>query len=227
MSGRQRPQLLVVDVCGTLVRDDTTLGLLRHHFSRMRDRRTRVLALRALTARRSPLRVLVAVLEKFTGRHLLKRLLVGMLAGDREAEIDVSAREYAQALLENRRVTAVWERLGLPHGAERIVLASASLEPVVKALAEALGTRYVASSLEAHDGVLTGRYQADLTGKKEEAIARKYGPDVLEMPFGAFSDNLTDRDLMAKACSACVVLHRESHRERWNGMAAEYVRIDE
>lgn len=227
MTDRVPPQFFVVDVCGTLVRDDTTLGLLRHHFARTGNRRGRLLALKLSTAKWSPARFFVAVLEKATGRHLLKHFLVGMLAGDREEALALSAREYAQELIKNRRVASVWTRLVPDQVGDRIVLASASLEPVVKALAELLGARYVSSTLEHRNGVLTGRYQDDLTGRKAEAIERKYGKGLLAKPFFAISDNLSDRDLLEKACCACVVLHRESHRERWNGMVADYVRVDE
>lgn len=220
-------RVYVVDVCGTLVRDDTTLGLLHYHFSRYRQRRGRLLAIRLLTGSRSPFRSAVALLEKVTGRHLLKHLLVAMLAGDRLADLDASGRGYARRLLEERRVSAVWGRLDLPQSGDRVVLASASLEPIVKALADALGARYVSSTLQTHNGILTGRYEEDLTGKKEQAIAKKYGESLLGESFDAFSDNVTDRDLLAKACCAYVVLHRESHRERWKGLPAEYLRADE
>ncbi len=214
----------VVDVCGTLVKDDTTLGLLRCHFARCPERPLRIYILLMLTAVYSPLRLLFMVLEKLTGHHVLKHLLVRMLAGDKETALNESGQAYAQDLLKSRRIGPVWERLA-EASPSQIILASASLEPVVKALAESMGTRFVASSLEVRDGLLTGRYLEDVTGKKEVAIERKYGPVALAEPFAAFSDNLSDRPLLAKAAIACVVLHCNTHRARWMNLPADYVGV--
>lgn len=216
----------VVDVCGTLVQDDTTLGLLRHHFGRTTARPWRGKLLRALTAQRSPLRLGFALIEKISGRHVLKHVLVRMLKGDRLDALNGSAVEYASHLLDKRRVPGVWQRLGEPFSSGRVVLASASLEPVVAALAAATGARYVASTLEVRRGVLTGAYAQDLTGCKESALLGKFGAGVLAGQMCAISDNLSDRPLLEKASQACVVLHKPAHRSRWAGMNATFLQVD-
>lgn len=214
----------VVDVCGTLVHDDTTVGLLRYHFAHSQARPWRGHVLRLLTAHMSPARWAFLVLEKTTGKHWLKHVLVRLLAGDMASELDASGVAYAQELLSHRRVASVWDRLAQTSPPDQIILASASLESVVKALSHSMGTRYVASVLELRAGVLTGRYLEDLTGRKEEAIKRKFGADVMNQPFAAISDNLSDRSLLIKAYRPCVVLHRESDRARWRNLRADYVR---
>lgn len=217
----------VVDVCGTLVRDDTTLGLLRHHFARDGKRPIRYMLFMAMTARRSPLRLAFAVLEKLTCRHLLKHVAVRLLAGDEVEALNQSAAGYAARLLEHRRVVSVWTLLDVPVQSGRVVLASASLEPVVASLASALGARHVASALDHRAGVLTGRYASDLTGQKEQALIEKYGHAVLAGQVCAISDNFSDRPLLEKAAQAYVVLHRESHRQRWHGLNATFLQVDE
>ena len=217
----------VVDVCGTLVRDDTTLGLLRHHFARDENRRIRNMLFRAMTARRSPLRLAFAVLETLAGQHLLKHAAVRLLAGDAVVVLKQSAAEYAAQLLAHRRVVSVSLLLDAPVEARRVVLASASLEPVVAALASTMGVRHVASGLGQQAGILTGRYVNDLTGRKEQALIEKYGRDVLAGQVCAISDNLSDRPLLKKAAKAYVVLHRESHRQRWKGLEATFLRVSE
>jgi len=217
----------VVDVCGTLVRDDTTLGLLRHHFAREGNRRMRYMLFRAVTARRSPLRLAFAVLEKLTGQHLLKHAAVRLLAGDSVASLNQSAAEYAARLLAHRRVASVWPLLDAPVHAHRVVLASASLEPVVAALASAMGVRHVASALGQQAGILTGHYESDLTGCKEQALIEKYGRDVMAGQVCAISDNFTDRPLLESAAQAYVVLHSEIHRLRWQGLDATFLQVGE
>ena len=217
----------VVDVCGTLVRDDTTIGLVRHHLARDGDRRIRYRLFRAMTARRSPVRLAFAVLEKLTGQHLLKHAVVRLLAGDRVESLNQSATEYAARLLAQRRVASVWPLIDSPVEARRVILASASLEPVVAALASTMGARYVASGLRQQAGILTGLYASDLTGRKEQALTEKYGHDVLAGQVCAISDNFSDRPLLEKAVKAYVVLHSESHRQRWQGLNATFLQVGE
>lgn len=227
MSGYHPSSIYVVDVCGTLVREDTTLGLLRQHFRRTGRRSSRAWFFNAMTRHRSPVWFGFAVAEKLSGRHLLKHCAVRLLAGDSVESLRVSASEYATWLLSERKVTCVWQRLEKPLANSRVVLASASLDPVVAALAKAMGVGYVASSLEEKDGRLTGRYAHDLTGRKEVALVKKYGEGVRAGAECMFTDNLTDRDLVIKAKRACVVLHHPSHRERWGDVNAEFVGVDQ
>lgn len=217
----------VVDVCGTLVRDDTTLGLLRYHFRRTGSHFGRAWLFDAMTHRRSPLWFGFAVAEKLSSRHLLKHCAVRFLTGDTVESLRVSAGEYADWLLTERRVSAVWQLLEEPLVSSRVVLASASLAPVVAALADALGVDYVASSLEVKGGRFTGKYFYDLTGRKEEALVEKYGDSVLAGADYVLTDNLTDLDIVKKAKCACVVLHHPSHRERWGDVNAEFLGVDQ
>ena len=118
MTGTTLLDVYVVDVCGTLVRDDTTLGLLRHHFARDRVRPLRYTLFRAMSARRSPVRLAIAVLEKLSDQHLLKHAAVRLLAGDRVEALNLSADEYAAQLLAQRRLGDVQHIGGLGHAAD-------------------------------------------------------------------------------------------------------------
>lgn len=211
-------RLRIVDVCGTLVRDDTTLGLLDWHFSR--ERRWRLWGLRLLTARWSPLRLCVAVLERLTRRHLLKHFLVRGLRGSSLAGLEASAEGYAEWVLTHRRNHEVSALLDREPGL--LVLASASLEPVIMALAKRLDARYVGSSLEVLDGRYTGRYSRDLTGQKLPAIEALLGPVELAECL-VVTDNLSDRSLIAQAGRAFVVVHKRRHRKHWEGLDVEYL----
>lgn len=217
--------LFVTDVCGTLVYDDTTLGLLRVHFSQQPERQWRLPVLRALTAHRSPFRLGVAVIERLTSKHVLKHLLVRMLKDDTVSSLELNAEVYAQWLLENRKVPAVWDVITPAIKDKHMILASASLQPIVSALAKQLGVRFVASELESNDGVLTGRYKRDLTGLKVRALSDLIGQDLISSFYDAISDNVTDRELLNSARSAHVVLHKASHKERWAGLTATYIRL--
>ncbi len=214
-------QYRIVDVCGTLVKDDTTLGLLKWHFARSRRWRLRLLQL--YTSQSSPVRLVFVVLERVTGRHILKHQLVRWLKGDAVADVQASADQYAEWLLANRKVGDVWNLLERTGSAGPVVLASASLDPIVHAIAVRMSARHVASSLATRDGRYLGCYERDLTGQKNEALSHVLPTDWQSGNYIAISDNLTDRSLLEGAVSAYVVLHDERHRRRWNDMPAEYI----
>lgn len=219
--------LMVVDVCGTLVRDDTTIGLIAHHLSKNPNKRIRRVVFALTAARLSPFRMGFALLERISGRHLLKHFVVRLLAGDTTDALSLSASSYAALLLSDRRVKSVWSKLNAHQRLNgRVILASASLGFIVKYLADAIDADFVASELEAVNGVLTGRYLIDLTGCKESGIEAKYGNCLADREFSMISDNVTDRPFMEKAGVAYVVLHKESHRARWSGFNATFLDLN-
>lgn len=213
---------LILDVCGTLVHGDTTIGLLRHHFAASEER-SKLALVRASTARSSPLRFGFAVLERLSGRHLLKHQLIRLLRGTSVADLQASAEAYADKLLQSHRVEQVWRLLDQYPAATRRILASASLEPVVAALAARLGAEHVASQLEQRGGVYTGRLLRDLTGAKPDALAERFGPDLLASRPVVISDNRTDAALMAAAGEAFAVIHRPADRARWPLGRVEFI----
>ena len=227
MSAVTHYNLMIVDVCGTLVRDDTTMGLIAHHLSKDPNKPIRRVVFALTASRLSPFRIGFVLLERISGRHLLKHFVVRMLAGDTEEALSLSASSYAALLLADRRVMSVWDRLNAHQRLNgRVILASASLGFIVKNLADAIGADFVASELEAVKGVLTGRYLIDLTGCKEAGIEAKYGNCLSDGGFSMISDNVTDRRLMEKAGSSFVVLHKESHRARWTGFNATFLDLN-
>ena len=181
--------------------------------------------LRALTAHRSPFRLGIAVIERLTGKHVLKHLLVRMMKGDSVSSLELNAEVYAKWLLENRKVPSVWQVIAPAIKDKHIILASASLQPIISALAKQLGVRFVASELESSDGILTGYYKRDLTGLKLQALNDLMGNDLSSRLYDAISDNITDRELLSGARRAYVVLHKASHKERWTGLTATYIRL--
>ncbi|WP_067734344.1 haloacid dehalogenase-like hydrolase [Novosphingobium naphthalenivorans] len=212
----------VVDVCHTLFDEDTTLGLLRCHFTRTRRPLRRVF-ITMLSARTSPLRAALIVLERLGRRPLAKHLAVGLLSGDQASALGESAQSYAQTLLSDHRVPQVWEIFSQRAAKSRVILASASLDPIIAALAREIGADHVASTLEERGGRLTGRYAHDVTGRKREAIEARCGSEALSGRWIAISDNLSDAALLSGATQGYAVIRKPAHRERWAGFRGEIV----
>jgi phosphoserine phosphatase len=214
-------RIWLVDLCGTLVRGDTTIGFVRYHLGKQPGMR-RTLC-RAMTAQYSPLRLIFVLLERLSGRHLFKHWVVSLLAGTTLEKLENSAKEYAAFLLKERRLPEVWQLLSEKKRGDLVIIASASLEPVVRQIAQQMQVCHVASVLEECGGVLTGRYAIDITGEKEQAIKRKYQGVLVCPPMRVISDNLSDRLLLEMADEPYVILHRPSHRHRWAGMKAVFI----
>lgn len=211
-------EVQVADLCGTLVKDDTTLGLLEWHFRRHNRMLPRILV-QGVRSRKNPLRWAFAAAEWASGRHVAKRFLVWLLRGTPVAQLELSADEYAQWLLRERINPAVTTLLTskreLIGGRCMQVIASASLQPIVAAISNELDMEYVASRLEEDRGRLTGRYAIDLSGRKEDALAIKFGKDVLTKLNLVVSDNYSDLSLMVRAHEAYAVVYSERQRRRW------------
>jgi len=217
--------LYIIDVCGTLFFEDTTIGLLRFHFSRKGKNRFRQFLMQALTSKASPFGLVFKLLERVLSRHILKHLLIRLVAGELESDFEMSAEKYVRELLLHRKIHHVWSKFESQTMPVQIILASASVEPVIKYLAITMGAEFVASKLEVVEGVLTGRFGDDISGRKEQAIKNKLSINLRLTSFVAISDNLTDKSLLMQATKAVVVLHRDRDRARWWPIDAEFLEV--
>lgn len=213
--------LYLFDVCGTLVNSDTTVGLLIWHFDRT-GQSVKRLVVELLFERRSPLFWLVTVLERLFKCQFAKTLAVSLLKGQQSAELEASARAYARHLMNTRMEWVILEQLRLAQKHSQVILVSASLEPLVRALAEELGVEHVASRLSVQGRRLTGRYEEDITGRKLEALLSRYGEKELERDLVLYSDNFSDFALFEKCRERHVILRRARHRHRWAGLEAKF-----
>lgn len=217
---------MIVDVCGTLVHDDTTLGLLSHHFRQGPGAAWRWRAARFRLLSAPPVRLGFAVLEKLSGQQVYKTQLIALLRGQPVAALDESAQGYAAHLLARGRCAHVTAAIAPAAYAGRLVLASASLAPIVAALAARLGVPFVASQLGQHDGRLTGKITVDLTGAKAAALAALNGTKLAPGHYDMISDNFSDLSMLRDASEAVVVLRAPAHRRRWDGkLSARFIDV--
>lgn len=180
-------ELLVVDLCGTLVRENTTHGFLRiaplQGFAGLR--RTFLLSNTGLAAG-----------NWISGLQHRCRL-VGCLHGVPREVLQTYALTYARATLtaNSRR----WIERRIRNAPDRTVLASASLDIVVAAFAELLDVRFWVGSELGYDtnGRCTGLITRDATGCKLQLLETRLGRPL--RGFSLITDNPEDTDLMATA----------------------------
>lgn len=219
--GSKRP-VHIFDVCGTLFREDTTMGLLKWHALRRRHL-TRFSLLSALHSRKSPIRWGLMVCEKLLGRHILKHMALKTLWGEVPADVLDSAHEYISHLRSTCWVPSIEDRFKRALESDVVLLASASIEPAIAALAQQFSLEYVSSTLETHRGRYTGRYCKDMSGQKIEALVAKFGADCLGVGTSCYSDNFSDKGLLEACERRTVVIHKPRHRRRWTLEQTEYI----
>lgn len=178
--------MLIVDLCGTLVRENTT-----HGFLRALDRPQASWQRQALLSRPG-----LALGDLFPGLGHRARL-VGCLRGMERAELQRQAGRYAQAALQR---AGRHELIARVRASPSVVLASASLDVVVEAFAAALGIpRWVATELDYDAGVCLGTIRRDATGRKRELVEQLVGAPL--SGHLVVTDNPEDEDLRRDAAA--------------------------
>lgn len=187
--------VLVVDVCGTLVRDNTTHEFLRRApLGILRRFRVKLLLSR-------PGLALTRIIT--TSRY--RRLLIRSLAGSPRASLIEAARRYAQFALRSNVRRSVLDRIASARAnGMRVLLASASIDVVVESFAELLGADgFVATKLEYRAGVATGRIAHDTTGRKLADL--RAGGLIGDAEIEVITDDADDSDLLSSATRATLL----------------------
>lgn len=155
--------LVICDICGTLVHENTTRGFLG--WLSRRGVRSRVIA----AALSRP----VSWLSARTGVDISRRWLIGSLRGmDRERLMSEAEAYVDHAIGSLGRTRLLGELSRHLAAGGRLILASATLDPIATAFANRLGAHGVVSSRLSYgdDGRCRGSLQEDLTGRKWPAI---------------------------------------------------------
>jgi phosphoserine phosphatase len=178
---------VVVDLCGTLILENTTHGLFGAlPFSPHIALRNRVWKSR-----------FGHLVNRIAGKDVARDELVRSLRGWSREALEGYARTYVRDAL-GKKISPLVRR-GLVDGREEgalIYLATASLEPVAVAIVEAFALDgYVASTLEFDPaGHCTGRFACDITGIKWSKLRERF-PAIQDAEITVYTDNPEDTDL--------------------------------
>ena len=209
-------KLAVIDVCGTLIRENTTRGFLEA----LASSGHRPFAIRMALSRP------VSWWGSRTGFDLGRRLLVLALRGLPRTRLDAAARDYVSDRLRrhaNQRLIA--ELAALRRGGHTIVLATATVDPVSRAIAAALAADHLVTTELAYDssGRCTGALARDVTGRKwAEVMAWLAGREPESIV--VHTDNSEDVDLMQRADQ--VVFHGPADAEVLASLPAGRARVE-
>lgn len=207
-------RIAVFDVCNTLINDNTTAGFVQFVASHAPGRWRR-LSVWSIRSRRSPLRLLFAVLYKLGAGDFPKACLVYLLKGFSREQLQQYAQTYVQSAREHLAIEKTWSYLEVERtkGSE-ILLVSASLCVVIDALADLVGARGISSRLEFSDDYCTGRLVEDISGGKVELVKSFLGDKAEHCVLVAFSDNVSDLPLLEYADKGYAICTSKSNALR-------------
>ena len=217
--------LAVFDLCETLYAENTTLGFVRF-FQARHGRRSGTVLIDLLCSRRLPIFYLLAALHRFLSLDLNRWALVRSLRGYDRTPLAEAARAYTAEMLPRTAIAETQNRLAEHRAAgDRVVIVSNSLDVVVEAVAEHFGVEWYASRLGYRDDRCTGRIEHDLTGRKASLVANLVADQAVASVIHAYTDNLSDRDLVEAADRPTIIIPAGRTRARWGDIDAVFIEL--
>jgi HAD superfamily phosphoserine phosphatase-like hydrolase len=217
--------LAVFDLCETLYAENTTLGFVRFFHARY-GRRSGTVLIDMLCSRRRPVFYFLAALHRFLSLDLHRWALVRSLKGYERTQLTEVAQAYAAEMLPRTAISETQNRLDEHRAAgDRVVIVSNSLDVVVEAVAEQFGVEWYASRLGYRDDRCNGRIEHDLTGRKASLVASLVENQPVAPVIHAYTDNLSDRDLVEAADRPTIIIPTGRTRARWGGIDAVFIEL--
>ena len=179
--------LLIIDICGTLVKENTTHAFIKFISLSWQERAVYSLAMSHL----------MGLITDCLHIDLRRRMLVRILKGMSQEYLYKAAEEYAKKSLLNQGNEFILSEIS-KHKNSTICLASASLDPIVSAFAKLIKADCFVASQLAYDsnGLCKGYISDDATGRKWELITRNCKINVNHHFVKTYTDNSEDIDLI-------------------------------
>ncbi|MBS9525604.1 haloacid dehalogenase-like hydrolase [Litoribacter alkaliphilus] len=215
---KDKEEMYIFDVCGTLYHSNTTYDFLKYFF--LRNNYVNYMKISLLLS--IPVKVFIVALNKIGWNLPLRSYLVGLLEGTGLNEVEVEAEKFVKEILCHRKIDAVHGMLqGSLSEGKKVLLVSASIDPVIKAIAKDLGVGFfVCSTLEVMEkNFFTGKFSKDIKGNKaniaNEGVGIEWGKT------SVFTDNKDDMDLIER-CDSAFVISKKRNINFWEKKLKSY-----
>ncbi|WP_435235711.1 HAD family hydrolase [Psychromonas sp. PT13] len=161
------PSYKIFDICGTLYNSNTTMDFC--------EWRCDSLILKSLLrlSKTLPLKVVNKILIKLFHFDFIRVFHIYTLKNKTVEQIKLDSLNFVDAFLEFKKIDEVHEQLAR-FQKEDILLVSATIEPVAKAIAERLGNiEYLSTTLDCDNEIYVGKILEDLLGNKHQYFQGK------------------------------------------------------
>lgn len=195
-------KLAIFDICNTLYRSNTTYDFLLFYFKR-NNRKKYTKFKRNFSI---PAKVLWKALGVFGRNKTVRSYLINFIKDEPVEQVAREADCFVSEVLEHRKIKYTHDALKKLKKTDcTIFLMSASIEPVVQAIAENLEIKtFMASTLVKSNGTYLGKLRNDLEGKKDKVLTSLIDLKRFEK-IEVFSDNIEDLQLLQLADNAHVM----------------------
>ena len=188
----------VFDVCGTLYDSNTTFEFITE-YHKYRDNRLKVFWTKMLLS--FPFKLLNK-LEYLS----IRDKMIATLQGEEKSNLETFAKRFVSDFLCKKEKSTIMELLLADRNDS--VLVSASIDPVIDAIAAKLKVKAYSSILEFDENSLsTGKLAVDLKGIKSSIL------DVDNFDIVA-TDNMSDIDLIKLSKLSYIVSHKDN-KDKW------------
>jgi phosphoserine phosphatase len=222
--GKQEPELFVFDICDTLFYSNTTFDFIRFVLE-TRKMSGQLYWFNHYTKKSSPVFLGLAVLQKITKTDWPKKLCLKLLQGISRSELFLLGEQFEKQFLPGKIITQTHQMLEkLKAERKKVVLISASLDPVVAAIAKALNVDFRCSELDYDkNGNFTGNLKFEMTGRKLKALQVMLSHQTAN--FAVATDNFSDFGLVEAACQRYVVVYNEKALNFWQKLNPDFIKL--
>jgi phosphoserine phosphatase len=214
-----KKKLHIFDVCGTLFHSNTTFDFLSYYFKK----KNKVKYIICRLALSYPSKALIILFSKLGVQLELRLFLVRLLKSESRDEIGMHTIPFVRDYLSKRKNNHVHQILNQAlYRNERIILVSASLDLVIKAIADYLQVKeYYASLLELKSkDLLSGNLIRDIKGDKLSYIQQKI--NLKEFDVIVVTDNYDDISLIQVAEKVFVVSKKRG-LDKWERLLTNHI----
>lgn len=214
-------KLVVFDVCDTLYRSNTTFDFIRFALKRQ-QKSWKSFLLKLYTTKYSPLFIGFYLLQKINKKDVCKAKSLALLKGISKQTLDDLAEQFRATYLESRKIVQTHQMLHKFKTEDTtIVFLSASIDPVIRAIANAFEVGFFCSDLAYQQEIFTGVIAFEMTGKKQSKLATLGLDDQTELT--VVTDNFTDKKLMRLAKHRYAVIYSEEARKYWSELTPNFI----
>lgn len=203
--GTDKKETHIFDICGTLYKSNTTYDFLKFY---LKNHNT-LKYLLFISLFSLPAKVVWKLFYFFKKDKLIRAIFINFFKNEPVNKIEQSAVLFVEKILPGKKIEQVHrllEKSRAKSNAE-IWLVSASVTPVVKAIASKLNVKnFLASELEIKKGTFTGQILRDLESRKDIILDER---SVFNNDVHSYTDSRKDELLVKRSVAAYIVCKKE------------------
>lgn len=203
--------IILFDICGTLYKSNTTYDFLLYYFKTTNSKKLKSFKCNFTI----PFRVFYKFLNILNADYFIRQKLIKYIEAEPIETVQKIAKKFVEEILINQQIAFTHNQYNKSLNTEgnKVILISASIDPIVAAIANELKTDdYFSTLLETKNDKFTGNIKEEMQGNKLEMFENIYNKDVSKITF--YTDNKEDLPLALKA-DKVFILSSKNNKGFW------------